>query len=229
MNNSANPRLRTSWTASVRSVFVSVLLMASAPMTFGQNSSTCHTCKPTHVPGSVVEFGMTLGQLSADSLTRLSDGDSLFMGNLYGFCTDFAGGVNGARTFRKRILNEMEKLPVNGEIDLYFLEAGCNAEEFRGDARSPMAHLAAELPTVWTAHLEVIRAYFIEKKKTGLFTRMINARNTFGYTTLDYVHYMVEKGKYIDSQKPHIGTFVDYLCSNGGVYAFYRNKSCGAR
>ena len=123
----------------------------------------------------------------------------------------------------------MEKLPVNGEIDLYFLEAGCSAQEFRGDALSPMAHLAAELPSVWTAHLEVIRAYFIEKKKTGLFTRMINAKNTFGYTTLDYVQHMTENGRYVDSQKPHLATFIDYLCSNGGVYSYYKSMSCGAR
>ncbi len=206
----------------------SILLAACTQAAFGQVSTTCHTCNPNYVPGSVVEFNMTLGQISEISIARLSDGDALFMSNLYRFCMAFPGDVNGARTFRRRILGEMEKTPINGEVDLYFLEAGCNPEEI-GATRSPIAHLAAELPNVRSAHLEVIRSYFIEKGKTGMFTRMINAKNTQGHTMLDYVQYMVESGRYVESQKPHIGTFIDYLCSNGGVHAFYKNKSCGAR
>lgn len=198
-------------------------------MTFGQNSSTCHTCKPGYVPGSIVEFNMTLGQLAAISLERLSNSDSQFMGDLLGFCTEFFGGETGARTLRKRVLSEMEKNPVNGGIDLYFLEAGCNPEEIGGQTRSPIAHLAAELPTVYTEHLEVLRAYFIAKKRGDLFTRMINAKNTIGYTALDYVQYMIENEKYVNSQKPHLVGFVNYLCSNGGTYAHYKGKSCGVK
>ena len=138
----------------------------------------------------------------------------------------FPGDIKGAKTLRKRVLAEMEKNLVNGKIDLYLLEAGCNPEEI-GSARSPIAHLAVELPNVRTEHLEVIKKYLVEKGWDDLFPKMLNAKNTQGHTSLDYVQYMIENGRYVDSQKPVLNSFIQYLCQNGARYSVYK-KSCDA-
>ncbi len=224
MSNLKINKLHESKTRLIRISLIALSLIVVSNVSVG-GTKDCYTCNPEYVPGNPVEGNKTLGQLSQISLAMLSDKDSLFMGNLYGFCTEFFGGETGARTLRKRVLNEMEKNLVNGKVDSYFLEAGCSPEEI-GNARSPIAHLAIELPTVRTEHLEVLRKYFIEKKKDGLFTKMLNAKNTIGQTSLDYVQYMIENGKYVQSQKPELGNFIKYLCSHGAKYSTYKNKSC---
>jgi len=72
----------------------------------------------------------------------------------------------------------------------------------------------------------VVKKYFIEKNKDGLFTKMLNAKNTQGHTTLDYLAYLLENRKFIQSQIDASENFKKYLCANGAVYSVYRNQSC---
>jgi hypothetical protein len=203
-----------------------LLLISSlySPKTFAEKD--CYTCNPDYVPGSPVEGNKTLGMLAGVSRDLLSKNDSSFMANLYGFCMDFDGGEKGAKTFRKRVLNDMETIQPSVKVENYFLEAGCNPDNI-GSTRSPLAHLAAEAPTVRMAHLEVIRKYFLEKNKMGMFTKILNAKNTKGHTTLDYLHYMLENKKLTEKQINFSGEFINYLCANGAAYSHYPNKSCG--
>ncbi len=208
----------------IRLVFLTFSLMIVSNISFGA-SKDCYTCNPDYVPGSPVEGNQTLGQLSQISIALLSDADSTFMGNLYGFCMAFPGGVNGAKNLKRKVLVDMEKKPLNGKIDMYFLEAGCNPDNI-GGTRSPLAHIAAEIPSDRLEHLEVLKKYFIEKKKVGLFTKMLNAKNTQGHTTLDYLNYLIENKKFTDTQVEASVEFKKYLCANGAVYSVYKNKSC---
>ena len=185
----------------------------------------CYTCNPNYVPGSPVEGGKTLGQLSEVSLSLLSDADSSFMGNLYGYCMDFPGDIRGSKTLRKRVISEMEQTAPNGKIELYFIEAGCGPENL-GNARVPLAQIAAELPSKRIQHLEVIKQYLIEKNKDGLFAKMLNAKNTQGHTTLDYLNYLLVNKKFTQTQIDASENFKNYLCSHGAVYSHYSNKSC---
>ena len=225
MNNFSTYRFLNHWAVTAKSAFVGVLLVAVAQIALGQQSKTCHTCNPNHVPGSIVESNMTLGQLSEKSLALLSDADGTFMGNLYGYCMAFPGDVRGAKTLRKRLISKMEGTAPNGKVDSYFLEAGCNPDNL-GSSRVPLAQIAAELPSVRIDHLEVVRKYFIEKNKDGLFTKMLNAKNTRGHTTLDYLAYLVENRKFTQFQVDASPAFKKYLCANGAVYSVYRNQSC---
>lgn len=205
-------------------MFFTLSLMIVTSVTFGA-SKDCYTCNPDYVPGNPVEGNKTLGQLSQISIALLSDADGTFMGNLYGYCMAFPGGVRGAKTLRKRLISEMEKTAPNGKVDNYFLEAGCNPDNL-GSARVPLAQIAAELPTDRLDHLEAVRKYFIETKKDGLFVKMLNAKNTEGHTTLDYLNYLVENRKFSQTQIDASVGFKNYLCSHGAVYSVYKNKSC---
>ena len=73
----------------------------------------------------------------------------------------------------------------------------------------------------------MIRKYFKEKRYDGLFTRMLNAKNTQGHTSLDYVQYLLENRLYIRQEVPIIGEYISYLCSYGAVYSVYSgSKAC---
>ena len=130
-------------------------------------------------------------------------------------------------TLRKKIIRDMEEhLPPNGKIDSYFLEAGCDPDKI-GRTYSPLAHLASELPSEYMPHLEVIRKYFIEKRYDGLYARMLNAKNTKGHTSLDYVQFLLENRLLLDQEVVNIGEYITYLCSHGAVYSVYSgSKSC---
>lgn len=209
----------------VHLTLMTVLALGITNVSCGGASKDCYTCNPDYVPGNPVQGNQTLGQLTQISVALLSDADSTFMGNLYGFCMSFPGGVYGARDLKKKITSKLETKLINGKIDLYFLEAGCNPDNL-GGARSPIAHIAAEIPSDRIEHLEVLRKYFIEKKKDELFTKMLNAKNTQGHTTLDYLNYLLINKKFTETQVEASGNFIKYLCSHGAVYSTYKNKSC---
>jgi hypothetical protein len=177
------------------------------------------------VPNSRIEGNKSMGMLAQVSRDLLSKTDSIFMANLYGFCMDFDGGEKGAKTFRKRVLNDMETIQPTNKVANYFLEAGCNPNKIAA-TRSPLAHLAAELPSDRIDHLEVIRKYFLEKNKLGMFALILNAKNTRGHTTLDYFHYLVENKEITKFQINFSGEFIKYLCTNGAEYSYYPHKAC---
>ncbi len=203
-------------------------LQPAQAQTADTKGQSCYSCSPNYEPGSAGDGGKTLGQIALISKALLKGSDSDLMSNLYSYCMNFKNGrVNSKKTLRKEIIRDMEEnLPPNGKIDSYFLEAGCNPD-YIGQTLSPLAHLATELPSEYTPHLEVIRKYFIEKRYDGLFTRMLNAKNTRGHTSLDYVQYLLEKRLYIREEASNIGEYISYLCSHGAVYSIYSgSKSC---
>jgi hypothetical protein len=179
------------------------------------------------VPNSRIEGNKTMGMLAQVSRDLLSKNDSNFMDNLSMFCMDFDGGEKGAKTFRKRVLNDMETIQPSVKVENYFLEAGCNPNKI-GATRAPLAHLATEEATVFIAHLEVIRKYFVEKVQIGMFAKVLNAKNTKGHTTLDYLHYLLENKILTKKQINYSGEFINYLCAHGAEYSYYPDKACNS-
>ena len=225
MNTFKRNKLHTNRTKMIRLGFLGLILMITSNILFSATKD-CYTCNPEYVPGNPVEGNKTLSQLSQISLSLLSDGDGAFMGNLYGFCMAFPGDIRGAKTLKKRIISRMEKTAPNGKIDLYFLEAGCDPQHLEGGSRVPITQVAAELPSDRLDHLDVLKKYFVENKKEDLFEKAINAKNTKGQTTLDYLSYLIDNKKFDQTQMEASESFRKYLCSNGGIYSYYKNKTC---
>jgi hypothetical protein len=184
-------------------------------------SKVCFSCAPDYVPGRSVVGNKTLGELALISLNTLSDRDGDYMSDISIFCEDFHRGADPERVMREKIIPEMKKYSPNGAIDGFFIEAGCNPRKI-GEAKSPMAHIAAESPTYRVEHLRVVKAYFDELRRPDVFEKIINAKNTKGLTTLDYVQHMLRNKIYVKEVEKGMNNFIQYLCENGAVYSIYR-------
>ncbi len=186
-------------------------------------SEVCYTCAADYVPGNPVQGNKTLGDLALSSEQLLSARDSDFMSELDLHCMDFHRGTDAERTMNVKIIPEMIKHSPNGSIDGFFIEAGCKPRNF-ANANSPIAHIAAESPTYRIEHLQIIKKYYKDNNRPEVFIRIINAKNTTGYTTLDYVQHMLENKSYVKVVENGLNQFIRYLCDNGAVYSIYKER-----
>jgi hypothetical protein len=94
----------------------------------------------------------------------------------------------------------------------------------RSPPLAPIAHIAIDNSPMSAEILDEFRKYFIAKGREGLFVKMLNAKNTYGMTALDYTHFlkMSPMWRVFDQDAA-----VAYLCDYGGVYSYYKTiKSC---
>ena len=55
-------------------------------------------------------------------------------------------------------------------------------------------------------------------------SKIVNAKNTRGYTVLDYLHYLNIEKKLILAEEKAVNDLYKFLCANEGVYSFYPKK-----
>ncbi len=184
----------------------------------------CYSCSPEYIPGSPVSGdNKSLSALVLFSRSLLSDKDVLYMTDLGLICSEFYDEEDDVKTtLVKQTIPDLKKYSPNQKIENSFLEDGCIPRKI-GNALSPIAHLAAELPVTRLVHLQAIQSYFTEQGKPEFFKKVINAKNTTGYTTLDYVQYMNDTGVYSKQYESGINIFIQYLCNNGGEYSKYKS------
>lgn len=204
-----------------------IITMLLVTFSFSQNanaaSKVCYSCAADYVPGNPVDGNKTLGALALLSEDMLSEKDSVFMSDLSIYCQDFHRGTDAEKTMKEKIIPDMKKYSPNKSIDGFFIEAGCNPLNI-ANAKSPIAHIAVESPTYRLEHLKIIKSYYQELKRPEFFEKIINAKNTRGYTTLDYVQLMLENKSYVKVVEKGMNEFIQYLCDNGAVYSIYKEK-----
>lgn len=205
------------------SVFAAAVMSSNCVQGAENTSKVCYSCASDYVPGNPVVGNMTLGALALLSEDMLSDRDSVFMSDVSIYCEDFHRGTDAEKTMKEKIIPEMKKYSPNGSIDGFFVEAGCNPRKF-ANAKSPVSHIAAESPTYRLEHLKFIKNYYIELKRPDMFEKIINAKNTRGFTTLDYVQHMLENRIYVKVVEKGMNNFIQYLCDNGAVYSVYKDR-----
>ena len=210
-------------------IFAAAVLSINCVQGAEDSSKVCYSCATDYVPGNPVVAGKTLGELALHSEDMLSEKDSVFMSDVSIYCHDFHRGNDAEKTMKEKIIPEMKKYSPNGSIDGFFIEAGCNPLNI-ANAKSPISHIAAESPTYRLDHLIFIHDYYFELKRYEMFEKIINAKNTRGYTTLDYVQLMIENKSYVKVVEKGMNKFIQYLCNNGAVYSIYRDlKKCDGK
>ena len=203
-----------------------ILLIANHAEANGKKD--CYTCNPDYVPGDPVDGNNTLGGIVLISYALLQGQDQQFMSDLSDYCRDFKAVHDKAHlSLKRKLIGEMEKtIGGNGDVSPYFIEAGCNPGAI-AKTKSPMSHLASEVPEAYMKVMETVRKYFVDTKKPENYTKMLNAKNTQGHTTLDYVEWLLENKKYDKNDLAFLDQYKSYLCSHGAVYSVYNSsKSC---
>lgn len=130
---------------------------------------------------------------------------------------------DGDKEFRQKLINPMKKTMVNGNIDRYWLEPGCEPRHI-GGTMSPIIHIAVENSTDRKQFIVFLQTIYEEQGDAATFKKIINAKNTQGQTTLDYIQYVDLKKRFIKAEEKGLNEFVRYLCDNGGTYAVYDKK-----
>lgn len=214
----------------IQLLFTCSLMLLIANHAEANGKKDCYTCSPEYVPGMPVEGDKTLGEIVRINYALLKGNDIRFMNDLDNYCRDFkAVGPRSHVTLKRKLMAEMEKTIVNGDVTSYFIEAGCNPGAI-AQTKSPIAHLASEVPEAYMNQIEAVRKYFVEINKPEAYTKMLNAKNTQGHTTLDYVEWLLENRKYDADDKAYLDKYRGYLCSHGAIYSVYKSsKSCGSQ
>jgi len=206
-----------------------VIFANSIPAIAKDAGKICYSCSPDYTPGSPVSGNKSLSALALLSRDLLSRKDNLYLIDLDMICKEFYDEDDAEATLKKQTIPSMLEATPNQKIEGAFLEDGCIPRKI-GGAFSPIAHLAAELPVGRLDHLKAIKNYFTSQGKTDFFKSIINAKNTLGYSTLDYVQYMIENRNYSKEYEVGINAFIKYLCDNGGEYSIYKsNKKCDGK
>ena len=137
------------------------------------------------------------------------------------------------RKFTQTEINFMEPFMVSLEKAEYPLndilqKEGCQAEKYGENVKSPLLHLIADDPNGKERFPEFIYNYFKNKiKNEEAWRQAINAKNSKGETTLDYIEYQKRKNSYKrDSSKQSIENIIAFMCSKGAVYTKYPETKC---
>jgi hypothetical protein len=114
-------------------------------------------------------------------------------------------------------------------VDSYFEHSLCQPDGYSDAVKCPMIHKVADDPEKNERKLFDLWSYYsIQRQAPGLFTKAINTQNTDGQTLLDYIEHMsLRDGGYSQVQiNSWVKNIIGMLCDHGGVYKFYKNKSC---
>lgn len=139
------------------------------------------------------------------------------------YCITFEQLPNSYELKRK-IIDSMNKSSFGP--DSYFLNPGCDPQ-FVGATLMPMVHIVVEDSTNRLVLLKSLRTYYLEeRKRPDLWFRVVNAKNTRGWTTLDYLEYVLRENKLaMPAEAKGVNSLRKFLCDNGGAYSLFK-KTC---
>ena len=104
----------------------------------------------------------------------------------------------------------------------------CNPRKIGGDNKITIAQLTVESPFSRLEHITKLHNYIMKRHKDeGLFIAAVNALNTAGMTTLDYIHFVIDNGDFTsDDGKAQVYKIREFVCAHGGVYVKFPDQSC---
>jgi hypothetical protein len=145
------------------------------------------------------------------------------------FCLKMGGPYSTPQTpreFRKKILDEMNGPDTVAYFDDFWKVPACEPR-YIASTMSPLIHFVAENSTDRLFMLKELCKYYLEvRKRPDIWAAIVNVKNTEQQTSLDYMEYILIHKRNIPEELPGIADYIDFLCANGGVYAFYQKK-CG--
>lgn len=194
--------------------------------TLANNSfaADCVNCGPNTAPGQPLNGNKTASMLSLVTDKALSQEEQAFNQYIGVYCVTFEQLPN-AYELKKKIIDSMKKSSFGP--DRYFMGTGCDPQ-FIGGTTMPIVHITAENTTDRLVLIKALHKYYTEERteKPSLWPKVINAKNSRGWTVLDYLQYLVANGKLAKEEEEGVNKFFKYVCESGGKFEFYKDKKC---
>jgi hypothetical protein len=161
-----------------------------------------------------------------DGLTRTVQGplseDESFDEYYKLYCMRFEQLSNNY-AFKKDMLEHMRKSPY--PVDRYWTEASCRPSRIGGTA-SPIIHLVAEEVGGRRQFIDLLYKYYQERKDNNAWLDVVNAKNTIGFTILDYIDWLDKSKGFMDEERDDMNDLIKFLCERGGKYSDAKHKKC---
>ena len=103
----------------------------------------------------------------------------------------------------------------------------CKPRKIGGRKTITIAQLTVEYPFTRLEQLTKLHNYIMKRHKDEwLFIAAVNALNTAGMTTLDYIHFVVGNDEFTANGRAQVYKIRDFVCAHGGVYVKYPGQRC---
>jgi hypothetical protein len=144
-----------------------------------------------------------------------------FEGYLKTYCLKIEQ-AGSAYAFKTDVLDAMKK--TGYRLTDFWHAPGCTPNKI-GGTDAPIAHLVAEETGGRLQFLRVLQRYFLtERNGSHAWLATLNAKNSRGFTLLDYIAYLKLENKYRrDEIEEEVIKLVKFVCDNGAVNAVYSN------
>lgn len=186
---------------------------------FASEKKDCIDCNYKEVVGAP-------GVGNLDKLTKIvktgTYQDEDFGWFLKTFCSKFEQ-ASSAYAFKKDIIEEMKKTPYS--FDKYWMQPGCYPTKI-GNTDSPIVHLAAEETAGRKQFLEALYKYYKDRNELKTWVKVINSKNTKGFTLLDYIVYLNKNKSYREEEVPDVNELVKFICDKGGTFSVNTDRKC---
>lgn len=202
------------------------ILLAMLTLAFTQNAiaTDCVNCGPETAPGQPLKGNRSAFLLNNISNKALSQEEQIFDQYIKSYCLTFEQLPN-AYELKKKVIDSMKRSSF--DPDRYFTGTGCRPELI-GGTTMPIVHIAAESVTNRLVLIKALHKYYTEERteKPSLWPKVINAKNSRGWTVLDYLYYLVENEKLAKEEEDGVNKFFKYVCESGGKFELYKDKRC---
>jgi predicted dithiol-disulfide oxidoreductase (DUF899 family) len=185
----------------------------------------CVSCTAMMAAGNPLEGNQSAKLVAMVSSQYASKEESHFQRYLNMYCLSYPN-LEGARDFKKEFTDDMPKTAIDGNVDRYWLEPGCEPL-YIAHTMSPIIHLTAENSTDRMQFVQYLKKIYEAKNDLTTFKKILNAKNTQGQTVLDYIQYIYSNKRFIPQEEAGLNTFIKYLCENGAEFSTYK-KTCPA-
>ena len=186
----------------------------------------CVTCTPDLAPGFPLTGNRSARAIAMVSDKAMSQEEQSFFIYLSAYCMTVPS-LRGEKDFNKKMMDSMKETAVNGNIDGYWQEAGCEPM-YIAQTMSPLIHVIAENSTDRMQYMLYLKKYYTNKKDPGTFKKIINSKNSRGQTVLDYIQYAFNNRRFANMEEKGLNEFIKFLCENGAEYSKSPGKRCPA-
>lgn len=214
-------------------LFLSLSFCFMTAFSYGKDDKDCLSSNKEKMQGLPLEGNRSLELVSLalkQEEDKIKNADFRAMVMIY--CLELKSYMTGQEErFQEEILDRMVAEPYRHTVFDYWTTNNCPPLYIRfqrpHEPRAPMIHIMTEIPSDTQEYIEQLKQYFVKRNEVDKFREILNAENTKGNSTLDYVYIQAKEGFYLKEEQSEVNKLIKYLCANGASFSTFKDKiSC---